>query len=379
LFIRNVKCMNQRTRNIILFIGISILIFLLFYFRNIVAYILIAAVLSLIGRPLMRGIQRIPFGKKKHLGKMGSALITLLLMLALTIGFLAALIPLVAMEIKDLSAIDITSVMDYLDVAFAHISNKIPHFISYGDSDSGMQDYIQGQLANMMNLGQVTNLFSSVAGTLGNMFLMFFSVSFILFFFLKEEQLFSHIILVFVPRRYEEKVSHVMTSINHLLKRYFIGIVLEVLGVMTLETIGFSVVGLGFNHGLVVGVFAGIMNVIPYIGPWIGGAFGILVAIATHLNQSFPEVTLPLILLVILVVVIVQLVDNVVFQPVIYSNSVRAHPLEIFLVILMAGSFAGIAGMILAIPVYTVLRVIAREFLSQFRLVRELTSKMKDD
>ena len=370
--------MNQRTRNIILFVGISILIFLLFYFRNIVSYILIAAVLSLIGRPIMKAIQRIPFGKK-HMGKTTSALITLLLMLALTIGFLAALIPLVAMEIKDLSAIDITSVMDYLDVAFAHLSSKLPHFVSYSGADSGMQQYIQEQLANMLNMGQVTNLFSSVAGTLGNLFLMFFSVSFILFFFLKEEQLFNHIILVFVPRRYEEKATHVMVSINHLLKRYFIGIVLEVLGVMTLDTIGFSIIGLGFNHGLVVAVFAGVMNVIPYIGPWIGGVFGVLVAIATHLGDSFPDVTLPLILLVLMVVVIVQVVDNVVFQPVIYSNSVRAHPLEIFLVILMAGSFAGIAGMILAIPVYTVLRVIAREFLSQFRLVRELTSKMTDD
>jgi len=370
--------MSQRTRNVILFVGISILIFLLFYFRNIVAYILIAGVLSLIGRPIMKGIQRIPFGKK-HLGKIPSALITLLLMLAATIGFLAALIPLVAMEIKDLSAINITSVMDYLDVAFAHLSNKMPHFISYSGADSGMQDYIQGQLANMMNFGQVTDLFSSVAGTLGNLFLMFFSVSFILFFFLKEELLFSHIILVFVPLRYEEKARHVMTSINHLLKRYFIGIIFEVLGVMTLDTIGFSIIGLGFNHGLVVAVFAGVMNVIPYIGPWIGGAFGILVAIATHLGDSFPDVTLPLILLVLLVVIIVQVIDNVVFQPVIYSNSVKAHPLEIFLVILMAGSFAGIAGMILAIPVYTVLRVIAREFLSQFRLVRELTSNMMDD
>lgn len=254
--------MNQRTRNIILFVGISILIFLLFYFRNIVAYILIAAVLSLIGRPLMRAIQRISI-RKKHLGKTGSALITLLLMLTLTLGFLFALIPMVAMEIKDLSEIDISSIMDYLDVAVAHLSTKLPHLVYYSGADVGIQEYIQEQLANMLNLGQVTNLFSSVAGTLGNLFLMFFSVSFILFFFLKEEQLFSQIILVFVSRKYEAKAKHVMISINHLLKRYFIGIIFEVLGVMILDTIGFSIIGLGFNHGLVVAVFAGVMNVIP--------------------------------------------------------------------------------------------------------------------
>jgi predicted PurR-regulated permease PerM len=61
----------------------------------------------------------------------------------------------------------------------------------------------------------------------------------------------------------------------------------------------------------------------------------------------------------------------------IYSNSVKAHPLEIFFVIIMGGSLAGIVGMLLAIPVYTVLRVIAREFLQQFRLVQKLTKKIE--
>jgi predicted PurR-regulated permease PerM len=68
-----------------------------------------------------------------------------------------------------------------------------------------------------------------------------------------------------------------------------------------------------------------------------------------------------------------NLIDNTVLQPLIYSNSVKAHPVEIFLVILIAGSLAGIPGMILAIPTYTMLRVIAKEFLSQFKVVQSLT------
>jgi len=68
-----------------------------------------------------------------------------------------------------------------------------------------------------------------------------------------------------------------------------------------------------------------------------------------------------------------NLIDNLVLQPLIYSNSVKAHPVEIYLVILIAGSLAGITGMVLAIPFYTVLRIIAKEFFSQFKIVQRLT------
>jgi predicted PurR-regulated permease PerM len=81
-------------------------------------------------------------------------------------------------------------------------------------------------------------------------------------------------------------------------------------------------------------------------------------------------------IIVVLVFSAANLIDNIILQPIIYSTSVKAHPVEIFLVIIMAGSLAGIPGMILAIPGYTVLRIVAREFLGKFRLVRKLTQNM---
>jgi predicted PurR-regulated permease PerM len=101
--------------------------------------------------------------------------------------------------------------------------------------------------------------------------------------------------------------------------------------------------------------------------------FGLVVAVANNLNSNFTEVTLPLMFWVLIVVMVVQFIDNMIFQTVIYSTSIKAHPLEIFLVILMAGGIGGIPGMILAIPVYTVIRVIAGEFLSEFKIVQQLT------
>lgn len=91
------------------------------------------------------------------------------------------------------------------------------------------------------------------------------------------------------------------------------------------------------------------------------------------LELDFYGGILPLVVKVLIIFVVVQLIDNFVFQPLIYSSSVKAHPLEIFLVILAAGSLFGIGGMVLAIPTYTVFRVIAKEFFDQFKVVRSIT------
>jgi predicted PurR-regulated permease PerM len=118
------------------------------------------------------------------------------------------------------------------------------------------------------------------------------------------------------------------------------------------------------------------MNIIPYIGPVIGSLLGITLGITATLASGAYDALLPVLAKLSGVFLVVNFIDNNFLVPMIYSNSVKAHPLEIFFVIIMGGSLAGIVGMLLAIPVYTVLRVIAREFLQQFRLVQKLTNKI---
>lgn len=118
------------------------------------------------------------------------------------------------------------------------------------------------------------------------------------------------------------------------------------------------------------------MNVIPYLGPLIGATIGIIIGIISSLSLGAYTSILPLSLTIAAVFSVSNLIDNMVLQPLIYSTSVKAHPIEIFLVIIIAGSLFGITGMILAVPAYTVLRVIAREFFSEFRLVKKLTENM---
>lgn len=364
--------MDQRIKNIIVALAIVLFGFLVYYFSYIVTYILIAAVLALIGRPLVRMFQKIKY-KRFYIGKTAAAFLTLLSLWLIIIIFLGILIPLVVSEVNLLSTINISDVITYLDNALNQLQINFPQFTPKIPGGGNLETYLEMQLKGLLNVEEVSRVFGSVATVLGNIFLMIFSVSFILFFFLKEEGLFGNWILVLAPVKFESRVSKVMENIGNLLKRYLIGMLIEVFGVMILSVIGFSMAGLGFGQAVVVGVFAGILNVIPYIGPWIGGLFGLVVAVANNLNSSFTEVTLPLMFWVLIVVMIVQFIDNMILQTVIYSNSIRAHPLEVFLVILMAGGIAGIPGMILAIPVYTVIRVIAGEFLSEFKIVQQLS------
>ncbi len=113
---------------------------------------------------------------------------------------------------------------------------------------------------------------------------------------------------------------------------------------------------------------------IPYVGPWLGGSVAVLMGVATAVTSTGYPVIWLLIVYMVIVIALTQVIDNNLVQPMIYSRSVNAHPIEIFLVIFAVGSFAGIAGMILAVPAYTALRVFAREFFYNFGPVRKITS-----
>lgn len=364
--------MDQRIKNVIIAVALILFGLLCYYLSNIVAYILIAAVMSLIGSPLTAQFQKVHY-KRFRISKSAAAFLTILTLWLGIIGFFSFLIPLVASEVNQLSTINVQDISNYLNTAFEQIKVNYPELVSNITHSSSPESYVKDQLSGFLNFGQVSSVFGSIVTVIGNLFLMFFSVSFILFFFLQEDGLFGKWILVLSPAKFEERVERVMDSISVLLKRYMIGMLLQMLGIMVLTTFGFTVIGLGFSHAVVVGVFAGLINVIPYIGPWIGALFALIVAIANNLNASFTEVTLPLMAMIVVVVLVVQFIDNMVFQTIIYSNSIKAHPLEIFFVTMIAGSLAGIPGMILGIPAYTVLRVIASEFLSAFKVIKSLT------
>ncbi|HBF88192.1 MAG TPA: AI-2E family transporter [Bacteroidales bacterium] len=349
--------------------------YLLWYFNNIIAYVLISIVLSLLGAPIVTFMSKFKIGKFK-IPRAISAMLALFLIWFSIILFIIIFLPLIANEAKSLSEINPTEIIKNIDEPLNNLDAFISKYHLMGNQEILLKDYAAEKIISFASVAKLSNILKVLIGILGNIFVAIFAISFITFFFLKDDKLVTNVVFTIVPDKYDRAIKHILLSIKKLLTRYFVGIVIDVILMIVMITIGLTIIGLDFNHAIVIGLFAGIFNVVPYVGPIIAILFGITMGIVTHLNVDFYLVLVPLISYMLIVFVIAQIIDAVFIQPYIFSNSVKAHPLEIFLVIMIAGSFAGIIGMVLAIPSYTVLRVVAKEFFTSSEVVRKLTEKI---
>lgn len=366
--------MDRKISLLIGFIGILLLIFGIWYFRVIVAYILIAAAISVIGQPILKLINKIQFKTYKIPAGI-TASITLIILWVSLVLFFKILIPYIVSETHVLASIDVTILYKNLEQPLNDIFLFLQN-LGFFENQESFESYLTSKLFSFFNTSYLTNILSGFTSIFGNIIIASFAISFITFFFLKDATMFSNGILLLIPDKLVDETSHILKSIRNLLSKYIIGIFLEVFMIMILVTLGLWLVGIEFQHAIICGLVSGIFNIIPYVGPWIGAIFGILIGIATNMHLQFQTELLPLVGFMLIIYALIQTIDNVLFQPLIYSSSVNAHPLEIFLVIMMAGSMAGIGGMILAIPAYTVLRVIAKEFFSNFKVIKKITQNI---
>ena len=359
------------------FVGLAIVLsaLALWYFKHIVAYILIAAVISLVGRPVVDFLRRIQV-KNIRMPSALCAALALVLVWAVMAGFFLFFIPIIISQGQELSTIDIDMIRNSMETPFQRLEDLYERMKSDPADPLTLEEYVENRLFSIVNLSFLTRALTDIVNILGNLFIAFFSVSFISFFFLKDKNLFGEGIMLLVPTRYEEKFQNFLLSTRTLLTRYFAGILLQITGITVINTVGLTIVGLDFQLAAVIGLITGVMNVIPYVGPLIGALTGLFLGTVNHLELDFYTGILPVLGKMAIVFAFTQIVDNILFQPLIYGTSVKAHPLEIFLVLLVAGSLAGIVGMILAIPTYTVVRVFAREFFDQFKIVKRITEKI---
>jgi predicted PurR-regulated permease PerM len=306
-----------------------------------------------------------------------SAAITLLIFWTFFLLFIFVLSPLITGLVGELSSIK----PDELITNIAHVLHNVEEWIIKTipgvNPDFSLQKTLITGLSNFINESVLLNIFGSVTNMLISISTGIFVVSFITFFFLKEDHLFANGVLALFPQKYEENARHAFQSVSTLLGRYFIGIFIDILCVMTLVTLGLTfIAGLPFTTAMVLGFIAGILNLIPYIGQLVSIVLGCSVGLIVTQSFGADGNILMQILKMATVYVGTSIIDASFFQPYIYSNSIKAHPLEIFLVIIIAASISGIFGMIIAIPAYTIVRVFAKEFFNHFKVVRKLTEKI---
>lgn len=311
---------------------------------------------------------------KKKLPRSLRALSLLLLVYVITGAIILVFVPLVISEINIVSNVDKAQVTQALHEPLSQLEGLFQNFQQTQPNKMTLEAYTQLQLTQLLNVAQVSSLANGLVGIIGCLLVAFFSVSFFTFFFIKDGMLIMKMLLLLVPPRQVKGVRNIIRDTQTMLTKYFTGVLLDILFVTTFIGVGMAL--LGIQNALIIGLFAGIMNIIPYVGPLIGGTFAIIVGISTNLTLDFYGGMLPLVAKIFLVFVAMNLTDGFLIQPYIFSKRVRAHPLEIFTVILIAGSIAGIGGMVAAVPVYTVLRIILREYLTNSRFVQKLTDDL---
>ena len=374
------RSVDKLARYIMYLAGAAAVCAVCWYFRSVLVYIILAAVVSLIGRPVKHALARIRI-KGKSLPDGLLAVLTLLLIVLFFLGIITQLIPVIYGIVQNISAnmqaasynaAGLSSMLDNLNLWLIS---------TFPDLEQGftIQDQITKFIKNAFDLSSVTSVVGSVASAIGSLGIGIFCVVFISFFFIKDDHLFSKIIAALVPDRIEDKAIEAIGDIEHLLSRYFVGLLTEILGVATLNFLGLLLIArLGFSVSLGIAFMTGLLNVIPYVGPWIGAGIGTVLGLVLKFSSTaaLGGNMNWMVFLVILIAIfaVTQLFDNFLFQPVIYSKSIKSHPLEIFIVLIMAGHIGGIFGMIVAIPAYTVIRVVAIEFFGQIKAIRRLTA-----
>lgn len=420
--------MNFKARYFLAVIPILLVGIILYMFSDIVAYIVIAWVLSMVGAPLMTFF-------KRFMGKTTAAVLTLFSFVVFFLIIIRIFFPPLITQARNLAKIDYTAIIKNLEEPMADVNNWLvdkglkegiepveqeenkqskgkqlvsTHLIELDtllnntdDSlthrnlaiivevnqpttsnqkpevkkdDKSLIEKIRSQILRVLNPSTIPSLFGSFLGTIGNIMIGVLSIFFIAFFFLKEHGLFGKMISSGIP---DQHVGHTLTAIDeisNLLIRYFVGILSQVTVITAFVWIALSIIGI--KNALLIAFFAALMNVIPYLGPLFGAAFAVVITISSQVDVSFYSDILPDIFKVLGVFAVMQIMDNFILQPTIFGRSVKAHPLEIFIIVLIGAKLGGIGGMVLAIPTYTVLRVIGKVFFSEFKIVQSITKSL---
>lgn len=359
--------------------GLALILASCYFFKNVLVYVIAAFVVSLIGRPIMLLLKKIRI-RKRSLPDWVMAVLTIVLILALLALTVTQMIPMVSNIIRDASAIQSSSYFESNPIKKLN-AWLIGMFPNIGN-DFDITAVLLTQLKGVVDFGKVSGIVGSVASMVTSAFVALFSVVFISFFFLKDDTLFERIICALVPDRHEAEMGKTLNDIKQLLSRYFAGLVIEMLGVAVIDFLGLWLIArLDFSYAIGIAFIAGLLNVIPYVGPLIGEFIGVVFGIILKLGTGAGlDVNIWIFALIILAIMLTaQLIDNFIYQPLIYSTSIKAHPLEIFIVLLMAGHIGGAVGMLVAIPAYTVVRVIAIRFFYRYKAIQRLIPDLSEE
>ncbi|MBD3580945.1 AI-2E family transporter [Flavobacterium selenitireducens] len=359
---------NTIAKGLLKAVAVLVAVVLAFYFlwliQSVIIYLAVSLILTLIGMPIVKFLKT-----KCKFKNIFAVITTLLIFVGFIFGFIMMFVPLIASQGHNLSLLNTAAIEQNITQLIEQASNWLEsHNI---DSNRLLKE---SNLSSKLNFNFIPNFLNIILGTISSFGVGLASVLFITFFFLKDRKLFSNSTQMLLPQNHKEKILNSLDKIDHLLSRYFIGLVIQLTIIFVLYLVVLLIFGV--QNALIIAFLCAILNIIPYVGPLIGSILAALLTMLSNLGSDFQSEILPTTIYVLIGFWVVQVIDNNLTGPLIFSNSVNSHPLEIFLVILIAGFLFGILGMVIAVPMYTILKVIAKEFFPENRIVQLLTRKI---
>ena len=375
------RYVDKLAKYILIAAGIGIIGALCWYFRSGLIYIMAAVVVSLVAKPVMGGLQKIRIKGRKAPDWFLAAL-SLTIVLGLLLAVLTLIVPIVSGIVKGISLSSIESAAGQIAVPLGNLNEFLRNSFPQLGENFRIEMVLIQELQKLFDVSIISSVIGSATSLLTSFGIGLFSVVFIGFFFIKDDGLFTKIVCALVPDKHEKTTEKAISDIGYLLSRYFIGVLIEIAGVALVNFVGLMFIArLGFNASIGIAFLTGITNIIPYVGPLMGGVMGTILGLVIKYSSATPiglDVNFWIFTgILIAIFCFAQLMDNFLYQPVIYSTSIKSKPLEIFIVLLIVGHMGGPLAMIVAIPCYTVVRVIAFRFFRHIKAIRRLIPSEK--
>ncbi len=224
--------------------------------------------------------------------------------------------------------------------------------LGFGDVTVWTYDQLLNYLNDPANRDTLTSLLLSRIGTVTAgifEFILVFLIGPVLAFYFLVDLPNTQVRLVDVfPERRQAEASHVGRQLNTALGGFLRGQLVVALIVGVMLSFGYWLIGLDF--WLLIGLIGGMLNIVPFLGPWIGGILGVIIALSTGDPST--------VLWAIVVAVVVQQIDNNFVSPTVLRATVRLHPTVTLLVLVLGGALAGIWGVIIAVPLTASLKIL---------------------
>ncbi len=345
-------------------VAMSLGLLFVYKIQTVLVYLIIGIIFTMIANPIVEFLRR-----KLKFSNTLAVIFTLFIFLLLFVGLLFMFVPMLLDQGNNLSLLDTVSI----EKKILELYSKISIYLSEHGIDAS-KIIKEAELTKKLNFNYFTDFFNAILNTISSFGIGLASVFFIVFFFLKDKVSFIVGFKKMLPETNEDKILNSLEKIKHLLTRYFVGLLVQLTIICVLYLVVLWIFGV--QNAFVIAFLCAILNIIPYVGPLIGSLLAGILTMLGLIASDFRSETLPTTIYVMIGFFIVQLIDNNVSSPIIFSKSVNSHPLEIFLIILIAGILFGIVGMIIAVPAFTILKVIGKEFFPENRIVKALTKNI---